>query len=77
MFDVIAGLDPAISILSAWRCHVNRDARDKRGHDESLLIYAEDGLRRLATGHAVELLQRIGRQIEFGRDEIFPQVCER
>jgi hypothetical protein len=30
---VIAGLDPAIPIISAQRCHTNQDARDKRGHD--------------------------------------------
>jgi hypothetical protein len=30
---VMAGLDPAIPIVPAQRCHMNRDARDKRGHD--------------------------------------------
>jgi hypothetical protein len=30
---VIAGLDPAISIEMAQRCQMNRDGRDKPGHD--------------------------------------------
>jgi hypothetical protein len=33
--DVIAGLDPAISIRRA-PCHHNRDGRDKPGHDDSM-----------------------------------------
>jgi hypothetical protein len=31
---VIAGLDPAISITVARLCQLNRDDRDKPGHDE-------------------------------------------
>jgi hypothetical protein len=30
---VIAGLVPAIPILDARSCHVDRDGRDKPGHD--------------------------------------------
>jgi hypothetical protein len=30
---VMAGLVPAIPTLGAQHCHLNRDARDKRGHD--------------------------------------------
>jgi hypothetical protein len=33
MKRVIAGLDPAISITVARLCHLNRDDRDKPGHD--------------------------------------------
>jgi hypothetical protein len=39
---VIAGLVPAISILLAKQCHLDRDDRDKPGHDagnKSSLIY--------------------------------------
>jgi hypothetical protein len=32
--DVIAGLDPAISMPVAPQCHTNRDGRDKPGHDD-------------------------------------------
>jgi hypothetical protein len=32
----MAGLVPAISIPLAMRCHVDRDARHKAGHDEEL-----------------------------------------
>ena len=31
---VIAGLDPAIPLRSAQQCHMNRDGRNKSGHDE-------------------------------------------
>ncbi len=36
--SVMAGLVPAISIQSAQRCHIHRDARDKPGHDGGKII---------------------------------------
>jgi hypothetical protein len=35
---VIAGLDPAISMIVARLCHINRDDRDKPGHDNPSLF---------------------------------------
>jgi hypothetical protein len=35
---VIAGLDPAIPIRRARPCIMNRDGRDKPGHDEEMLF---------------------------------------
>jgi hypothetical protein len=37
---VIAGLDPAISISWARRCQLNRDGRNKSGHDTHYVVIA-------------------------------------